>query len=129
MRQLAWVGAIAALVMVAAFGCSKQGQADAQAKAEQARDAFVKGLQDTVDGLQADIDKLGTAVAAKGAEAKAKYNAEVKPALDKKLAEAKVALAKVKAQSALAWESTKDAAQSAVDDVKDAYNKAVKKFD
>ncbi|HUU93565.1 MAG TPA: hypothetical protein VM238_20425 [Phycisphaerae bacterium] len=95
----------------------------------QARDEFVKSLQNTVDSLQANIGKLGALAAAKGTEAKAKYDAEVKPALDKKLEQAKATLAKVKAQSGSTWESMKDAAQTAVDDLGTGYDKAVKMFE
>ena len=129
MRQIAMLSAIAGLLVVGAFGCSNQGQENPQSKAEQARDAFVKSLQDTVDSLQANLNRLGALAAAKGAESKAKYDAEVKPVLEKKLEEAKAALAQVKAQSGSAWESTKDAAQSAVDGLKDACRGAAKMFE
>ena len=120
---------MAGLLMVAASGCSRQGQDNTPSGSEQARDAFVKSLQDTVDSLQANMDRLGTLAAAKGADAKARYDAEVKPALDKKLEQAKAALARVKAESGSAWESTKDSARSAVDGLKAAYDGAVKRFE
>ena len=129
MRHMAVVGVMAGLLMVGAFGCGKQGQDNGQSKAEQARDEFVKSLQDTVDSLQANMNKLGNLAAAKGTEAKAKYDTEVKPALEKKLEEAKGTLAKVKAQSGSAWESMKDSAQSAVDGLKVACDEAAKLFE
>ena len=122
------MGAVSVLLMVVALGCAKTEQENAQSKSEKARDEFVKSAQDTVDSLEANMNKLGALASAKGAEAKAKYDADVKPALDRKLDQAKATLAKVKAQSSLAWEDTKDAAQSAVDGLKDAYNDAVKMF-
>jgi hypothetical protein len=129
MRQIALIGAMAGLLMVGAFGCGKQGGNDSQSKAEHARDEFVKGLQDTVDSLQAKMNKLGDMAAAKGSEAKAKYDTEVKPALEKKLDQTKAVLAKVKAESGTAWEDTKDAAQSAVNGLKAAYDDAAKMFE
>ena len=129
MRQIALVGAVAGLLMVGAFGCGTERQDNAQSKAEQARDEFVKSMENTVDSLQANMNRLGALAAAKGAEAKAKYDTEVKPALEKKLEQAKAALATVKAQSGSTWESMKDTAQSAVDGLKAAYNDAAKVFE
>ena len=129
MRRIALIGAMAGLLMVGSFGCGKQGQDDAQSQSEQARDAFVKTLQDTVDSLQANMNKLGALAEAKGAQAKAKYDAEVKPTLDEKLEQAKSALAEVKEQGGSTWESMKDSAQSAVDGLKAAYDKAAKMFE
>ena len=129
MRIITVACAMMGLLLVGTLGCTKQADNNVQTKADQARDEFVKSLQDTVDGLQADMNKLGALAAAKGTEAKAKYDTEVKPELEKKLEQAKTVLAKVKAQSGSAWESTKDAAQAAVDDLKSAYDKAAKLFE
>ena len=129
MRRIALIGAMAGLLMVGAFGCSKQEPSDAQKKSEQARDEFVKTLQATVDSLETNMNKLGALASAKGAEARAKYDADVKPALQKKLDQAKSALATVKAESGEAWEDMKGAAQSAVDGLKSAYNDAAKMFE
>ena len=127
MRLLTVVCALASLLLVASLGCSRQDNSP-QTDADRAKDAFVKSLQETVDSLQDNIDKLGTLASAKGSEAKAKYDKDVKPELDKKLDQAKSSLNKVKSMSGSAWETTKAGAQAAVDDLKAAYDRAVKMF-
>ena len=129
MRLFTVICALAGLLLVGTLGCGKPADNNTQTKADQARDEFVKSLQETVDSLQANMDKLGALAAAKGAEAKAKYETDVKPELEKKLDQAKTVLAKVKVQSGAAWESMKADAQSAVDAAKDAYDKAAKLFE
>ena len=129
MRLLTAVCLMAGLLLATTLGCSKQGDNNAGAKADQAKDEFVKSLQNTVDSLEANMNKLGALAAAKGSEAKAKYDKDVKPELDKKLEQAKSTLANVKAQSGSAWETAKDAAQAAADDLKSAYDKAVTLFE
>ena len=129
MRLFAVVCAMTGLLLFGTLGCGKPADNSAQTKADQARDEFVKSLQNTVDNLQANMNKLGALAAAKGSEAKAKYDSDVKPELDKKLEQAKATLAKVKAQSGSTWESMKDVAQAAVDDLKSAYDKAAKLFE
>ena len=119
---------MAGLLLVGTLGCGKQPVTATQSQADQARDEFVKSLQNTVDSLQDNMNKLGALAEAKGTEAKAKYDTEVKPELEKKLQQAKTVLAKVKAQSGSAWEGMKADAQSAVDDLKGAYDKAAKQF-
>ena len=130
MRQITLAGAIATVLMVAAFGCGKQEPQDnAQSKSEQDRDQFVKSMQDTVDSLEANMNKLGALASAKGAEAKAKYDAEVKPALEEKIEQTRVVLAKVKTQSGAVWEGMKSVAQSSVDGLKASYDQAAKMFE
>ena len=129
MRPFRVICAMAGLLLAVTLGCGSPADNSAGAKADKAKDEFVKSLQNTVDSLETNMSKLGALAAAKGAEAKAKYDKDVKPELEKKLEQAKSTLAKVKAQSGSAWESTKDVAQAAVDDLKNAYDKAVTLFE
>lgn len=82
-------------------------------------------IQEKLNGLQADIDKLETRLKEGAQELQARYQSEFKPALNNKMEDLKARLAKAKDQAEPEWEKFKSDMQAAVADLKSSYEKAV----
>jgi hypothetical protein len=124
MRSITVCFGLAGLLLAWPVGCGKESQKEAEAKARKAKDDTVVSLQERVNGLQNEADKLKAQAEVKGGDIRAMYDKELKLDLDKKMDAAKVRLAKLKAETSPTWEAAKAEVQSAIDEAKRACDQA-----